>query len=218
MSGASHPGRRGWLILYTSKTDAGRSPRPLPDPGASALVVVDCQKAFTDLGHATTVIRPDETLANILELVDAYRRLSLPVIATRHVHGTRPGPGGMGSWWRTFLMQDDEASQLCEGLSRRRPGIVIEKDRYSAFGGTPLDGLLRAAGVNTLFLCGFMTHICVESTARAAFDLGYDVAVVADACSSISEDLHAAALTCMSHALAHIVDARSISSPAGGRS
>jgi ureidoacrylate peracid hydrolase len=180
--------------------------------------VVDCQRAFTDRGHATTVVRPDETLAKILGLVDVCRRLSLPVIATRHVHRRHPGPGGMGSWWRTFLTDDDESSQLSEGLSRLRPDTVIEKDRYSAFGGTPLEGLLEEAGVRTLFLCGFMTHICVESTARAAFDLGYDVAVVADACSSISEDLHAAALACMSHALAHIVDACSISGPAGGRS
>jgi nicotinamidase-related amidase len=178
--------------------------------------VVDCQRAFTDPGLATTVVRPEETLANILELVDAYHRLSLPVIATRHVHRTRPGPGGMGSWWRTFLMQDDGTSQLCEGLARRRPGIVIEKDRYSAFAGTPLDGVLEAAGVKTLFLCGFMTHICVESTARAAFDLGYDVAVVADACSSIRGDLHDAALACMSHALAHVVQTSSISGSAEG--
>jgi len=216
MSGASHPGRRGWLFLHTSKSAAGYDPRSLPGLGASALLVIDCQRAFTDPGHSTTVVRPGETLGRILDLVGMFHHLSLPVIATRHAHRARPGPGGIGSWWRTFLMEGDESSQLCGSLARLSPLVVIEKERYSAFRGTTLEGLLVEARVKTLFLCGFMTHICVESTAREAFDLGFDVAVVSDACSSVREDLHMASLACMSHALAHVADTLSVERAAEG--
>jgi len=57
---------------------------------------------------------------------------------------------------------------------------VIEKMRISAFAGTNLEEVLRSTGRKHLLLSGFMTHNCVSSTARAAFDLGYAVTIVAN--------------------------------------
>ncbi len=58
---------------------------------------------------------------------------------------------------------------------------VIVKTKPSSFWQTDLDEQLRTLGVENLVLCGFMTHVCVNSTARAAFNLGYRATVVGDA-------------------------------------
>lgn len=78
---------------------------------------------------------------------------------------------------------------------------VFTKTCYSAFRGTGLYNHLAGLGASRLVICGFQTHICVESTARDAFDRGFDVSVVSDACASVGLGLHEAALACMDHAL-----------------
>jgi len=76
-----------------------------------------------------------------------------------------------------------------------KPGdIVVTQQRVSGFHGTQLDVLLRSAGVATVVLFGVATNVSVESTARAASDLGYTTVVVSDACSAASEAAHNAAL------------------------
>src|SRR5690606_13645600 len=61
---------------------------------------------------------------------------------------------------------------------------VVEKPLPNAFAGTTLGETLAAMGVKRLVLAGFMTHMCISSTARAALDLGYQTTVVADACAT----------------------------------
>jgi nicotinamidase-related amidase len=75
------------------------------------------------------------------------------------------------------------------------PGeAVVDKLGYGAFHDTDLDARLRALGVRSLVVCGTVTQICVEETAREAFHHGYATTVVADAVSSFAPDLHAATL------------------------
>ena len=61
---------------------------------------------------------------------------------------------------------------------------VIAKTLPSSFDRTELHDILQARGITTLILAGLMTHMCVETTARAALPLGYSVIVAADACAS----------------------------------
>jgi nicotinamidase-related amidase len=63
---------------------------------------------------------------------------------------------------------------------------VIVKHKPNSFAGTELENLLRALGVTELHLAGAMTNMCVDSTARAAFDLGYAVVVHGHACAARS--------------------------------
>jgi nicotinamidase-related amidase len=66
-----------------------------------------------------------------------------------------------------------------------RPGeAVIEKELPNAFAGTDLNGQLAATGRKELVLAGFMTHMCVSSTARAALDLGFRTTIDADSCAT----------------------------------
>lgn len=70
------------------------------------------------------------------------------------------------------------------GLAPGEGEAVIHKHLPSAFTGTGLLGELQTRGVETLIIAGYMTHNCVDSTAREAFHRGYRVGVVADACAT----------------------------------
>ena len=61
---------------------------------------------------------------------------------------------------------------------------MVEKELPNAFAGTDLQARLTAAGRKNIILAGFMTHMCVSSTARAALDLGYRITVDADSCAT----------------------------------
>jgi nicotinamidase-related amidase len=61
---------------------------------------------------------------------------------------------------------------------------VIDKNFPSAFRATALNVLLQESGVDALVICGAMSHMCIDTTTRAAFDLGYQCTVVSDACST----------------------------------
>ncbi|MFZ2313574.1 MAG: isochorismatase family protein, partial [Methylobacter sp.] len=61
---------------------------------------------------------------------------------------------------------------------------LIIKNYPSSFRDTGLDGILRKSGVTELVVCGAMSHMCVDTTVRAAFDLGYSCKVISDACAT----------------------------------
>lgn len=72
-----------------------------------------------------------------------------------------------------------------------RPGeYLVPKHRWSAFHGTYLDTALRTRGADTIVLCGGSTEIGVASSAYAARDLGYNLVIAADACTSSKRDVH----------------------------
>lgn len=181
---------------------SSESPGCSPAGFRPALLAVDCQLAFTSPESRSCVAGAGEAVEEIAALIRLFHGAGLPVAATRHAHASRPGPGGLGSWWRSFIMEGTPWAGLDPRLPAGSIDRVFTKDRYSAFHGTGLSGHLAGLSVTILVLCGFQTHICIESTAREAFDEGFDVIVVPDACSSVRRDLHEAALLCMCHALA----------------
>ena len=72
--------------------------------------------------------------------------------------------------------------------------VRVTKRQMSAFFGTELDLQLRRRGCRAVVICGVATNMGVEATARAAFDLDYDVVIAADACGSVAPGLHAFAV------------------------
>ena len=69
--------------------------------------------------------------------------------------------------------------------------VVPSKRGLCAFGTTPLDSLLKAQGIASVAVCGLLTNVCVETTARSAFDLGYEVILLAEvtATKTVEEQL-----------------------------
>jgi nicotinamidase-related amidase len=83
-----------------------------------------------------------------------------------------------------------EASQLVPEAGVEATDIVITKRQWGAFYGTELDQLLRRRHIKTLIMGGIATNYGVESTARAAFDRGYELVFAEDAMSSMSAEAH----------------------------
>jgi len=81
-------------------------------------------------------------------------------------------------------------AEIVHELAPRPQDLEVRKRRWSAFHDTDLHDTLRARGVQTIVLCGGSTEIGVASTAYAARDLGYNVVIVSDACTSPKREVH----------------------------
>lgn len=159
----------------------------------AALVVVDLQQGILRLPFAP--YSADAVLSNGAQLAKVFRKSAAPVALTRVAWADdfadaltqsvdRPlpmPPGGLPTDWA------DLADDLEVGLR----DIVITKRQWNAFHGTELDLQLRRRGIKTLVLAGVATNMGVESTARAAYELGYQLVFVEDAISSVSAEMHA---------------------------
>jgi bifunctional isochorismate lyase/aryl carrier protein len=177
--------------------------RDLPDLGQAALLVIDAQHAFLDPSSPIVLPDAEPCLPRIVRLLDAFACRGLFTVATRHAHAAVPARGGMGSWWSSFLLEGTRETALAPEVAARA-SVIVSKQHYSAFRDTVLAERLRGQGARTVVLAGFMTHVCVDTTARDAFQLGFDVVVVHDACASRDPRLHQASLQCLSHAVARL--------------
>lgn len=88
--------------------------------------------------------------------------------------------------------------------------LLIRKHRYSAFCGTPLDNLLRRRCIRTAIITGVATNICVDSTLREAFNLGYYVVVPRDCVAANDAELHEATLRNVDFLLGDVTDSASL--------
>jgi nicotinamidase-related amidase len=88
----------------------------------------------------------------------------------------------------------DDWSELADDLLE--PGdLRVTKHQWGAFHGTDLDVKLRRRGIDTIVLGGIATNLGVESTLRAGWEHGYNMIVVEDACTSVSQEMHEMAFT-----------------------
>jgi nicotinamidase-related amidase len=147
---------------------AGAPLNPSPWDKA-ALVLIDAQMEYVDGRLALPCVKPalDEG-ARVLELA---RRKGAPVIHIVH-HG-RPGGASFDP--------NGPSSKIAPEVAPRTGESIIAKGLPNAFAKTDLQKTIDATGRKELVVVGFMTHMCVSATVRAALDLGYRTTVVADA-------------------------------------
>ena len=146
----------------------GQQAAPLKD---SALVMIDCQNTYRSGIMQLTGV--EEALQEAQKLLHMARALKIPVFHIRH----DAGPG-------TPYDVNAPIGAIADEVAPVAGEAVITKHYPNAFIQTDLDTQLKAAGVKNLVLAGFMTHMCINSTAHGAFNLGYNVAVVASATAS----------------------------------
>jgi nicotinamidase-related amidase len=152
-----------------SLAGADLSPAPL---STAAVILVDCQQEYVD--GALPLYRIADALAGVSELLARARRAGAPVI---HIaHKGRPG----GLFDRTEGGKGDFAPEAAPASGES----IVEKALPNAFAGTDLQEILQSTGRRELIVAGFMTHMCISSTVRAAMDLGYRSTVVAAACTT----------------------------------
>lgn len=149
---------------------AGVASEP-PDASDAALVLIDCQHEYID--GLLPLHGVESALAEGSRVLDFARSSGIPIL---HVQ-QRGREGGLFDP-TTARFAIAEAVKPADGER------VIEKGLPNAFAGTDLQQALEATGRKNLIVAGFMTHMCVSSTVRAALDLGYASTVVAGACAT----------------------------------
>jgi len=168
-------------------------------PARAALLLLDLQKYFLDPGSHAFVPSAPAILDGLLGLAGAFRRRRRPVIWTRH--GNTPADAGrMANWWRDMLLPGSTAAGWAVPPE---PGdIVVDKTGYDAFLGTDLASILTMADTSQVVVCGVMTHLCCETTARSAFGRGFEVFFPADGTAAPTRAFHAASLLNLGHGFA----------------
>ncbi len=148
-----------------------------------ALVVIDLQKGIVGIETAHPMA---EIIARSAQLARAFRKHRLPVVLV-NASGSAPGRTDMPR--RSFSFPPGWTDLIPE-LQQQPNDILITKQRWGAFLGTSMDGTLRERGVTQVVLVGVATSAGVESTARSAYDLGYNVTLVLDAMTDRDADAH----------------------------
>lgn len=176
-------------------------------PAKSALLVVDMQNDFCHPEGAFAKRGLDISMAQaivpkLLELMDEARAAGVPVVIMRVVRGRntrwpaleRISKYAYGPDWIPVFVEGTWGADLFEAFEPKPGDIRLDKNRYGAFTQTNLDLILRSRGVKNLILSGGATNVCLESTLREGFMLGYNNVVVEDASAATSQEFHEATL------------------------
>jgi nicotinamidase-related amidase len=134
----------------------------------STLIMIDCQNTYTR--GVMELEGVQQALDEAAALLDRARSAGIPIIHIQH----DDGPGSLYDI-------DGESGAIVDRVAPREGEPVVVKNYPNSFVQTDLDDRLKAASASNLVLAGFMTHMCVNSTARGAFNLGYAPTVVASA-------------------------------------
>jgi nicotinamidase-related amidase len=140
----------------------------------TALLIIDVQNEYFP-GGKVELFKSIDASNNIKELLKDFRDKNLPIIHICHL-SNRPGA-------KAFL--PDTEGVIIHSNVKPVPGEkVFEKNFPNSFRNTGLNEYLNSEGIKRLIITGMMTHNCVDTTVRAAFDLGYDCKVVGDCCAT----------------------------------
>ena len=197
-----------------------------PEPGRTALVVIDMQRGFLDPGEAMQVPPALEIVPVIQGLLDLFRTKRLPVMFTEFVYSPSapvligalhpehlpelPGtPRGFGLPSSSCL-EGTPSVETVPALAPRPGELVFRKHGYDGFAGTSLDGALRARGVTSLVVTGTMTDICVLATVIGALHREYRVSVVEDGVTTLWPEIQRATLDIIGRAYGRIVTSKEI--------
>ena len=197
-----------------------------PEPGRTALVVVDMQRGFLDPGEAMEVPAAREIVPVIQHLLSVFRARRLPVVFTEFVYSEsvpvligrlhpehRPAPPGAPRGFglpSSSCLEGTSSAETVPDLAPRPDEIVVRKRGYDAFAGTLLDRALRARNVTSLVVTGTMTDICVLATVTAALHREYRVTLVEDGVATLWPEIQRATLDIIGRAYGRIATSKEV--------
>lgn len=117
----------------------------------------------------------DEASQNCASLLGVFRDRQMPVFHIQHI-AAREGA--------TFFVAGTAGCEIHPAVTPRDKEALVVKHYPNSFHETDLDEQLTQAGCKDVVICGAMSHMCIDTTTRAAFDLGYRCQLVADACAT----------------------------------
>jgi nicotinamidase-related amidase len=160
------------------------------DKTKTAIVVIDLQKGIASI--PTEPYSPEIVIGNTIKMLKVFRKNNMPVFLV-NVTPSKDMKDALRPISETsFSMSnyDSSWSELVPDLDIQPTDFRITKHQWGAFYGTELDLQLRRRKVDTIILCGIATNFGVESTARFAYEFGFNQIFVEDAMSARSKDEH----------------------------
>ena len=169
------------------------TPELVVHKSTTALVVIDLQKGIA--GRTTQPYTAQDVVKNAGMLVEAFREHTMPVFLVHVVHApeTMLKVQSDTSFDRPAFLPPDW-SEFVPEIAPVPSDVVIAKKQWGAFYGTELELQLRRRGMDTIVLCGIATEYGVESTARSAYEMGFQQVFAEDAMTSGAADAHYAAV------------------------
>lgn len=140
------------------------------------LIVIDIQNDYFP-GGTMTLADPEAAAANAHEALQAFRRHRWPVVIVQHLALSDEA---------TFFRPGTDGAALYAGFEPQSGDTHIIKHYPNAFRGTELGRVLTETGTQQLVLCGMMTHMCIDTSTRAAADAGFQVTLLGDATATRS--------------------------------
>jgi nicotinamidase-related amidase len=173
------------------------------DPKRTAVVLIEYQNDFTSEGGVlheavSPVMEQTGMLDNTRALVEAARAAGATIV---HAPITfAPGYGELadhpygilkGVVDSTAFVKGEWGAEIVESLAPQAGDVIVEGKRgLDTFATTNLDFILRARGITTIALGGFLTNCCVESTMRTGYEKGYQVITLSDCVAATSPEEH----------------------------
>jgi nicotinamidase-related amidase len=177
---------------------------------ARGLVIVDIQNDYFP-GGANPLEGPEAAAAQAARLLARFREGGEPLVHMQHIWDAPDA---------AFMAPGTPGVEIHGSVAPLPGETVIQKQHPNSFLDTALEEQLRAAGVDSVVVCGMMTSMCVDATVRAASDLGFPVTVAADACATMAlefggrtipaADVHAAFLAALADSYAEVVGTGSL--------
>ncbi|KIW63044.1 hypothetical protein PV04_09922 [Phialophora macrospora] len=181
-------------------------------PATTALVVIDMQRDFCEVGgyfdcQGYDVEDARHLIPTIQALLSAARGAGFPVFFTREGHRpdlstlssrerfrSRNNPRQLGIGDRgplgRFLIRGEPGHDVIPELAPRPNEVIIDKPGRGSFAHTDFEHLLKIRGIRNLVLCGVTTDVCVSTTMREANDRGFDCLLLEDATAAATAQLH----------------------------
>ena len=163
-------------IRIIGQVDAAKPTIPfMTENQKRALLVIDVQNEY--FTGKLPITYPAGSLANVLRAMDAAREHGVPIVAIQHAS---PQPESA-----TFRKGSKDWELHAEVLARPHD-VLIHKSLPGSFTGTELEKWLRARGVQTVVIAGYMTQMCCDTTARQATHLGFGVEFLSDGTGTLA--------------------------------
>lgn len=140
----------------------------------SALIIIDIQNDYFK-GGAYELVNPEQAAKQAKKILNAFRQKRLPVFHVRHINNY---PGA------NFHLEKSYGSEIHSIVAPMPEEKVIIKHAPSAFLQTGLSKELQDQEINHLVICGMMSHMCIDTSVRAAQDYGFTVTLLEDACTT----------------------------------
>lgn len=176
----------------------------------NGLILIDLQNDYFP-GGKMELTGIEAAAQNARRLLDRCRRTGGTAIHIQHL-SIHPGA--------TFFQPETAGAQINSTVASQEDETVVAKNYPNAFRDTTLSTILKQQKIGDIILCGAMSHMCIDATVRAAFDLGFDCTVAADACATKNltfadrvvqaADVHASFMAALSGTYASVLTTRDI--------